>query len=278
MSEPAEFSATIEGFNRLLSDNLGPELQRQEIAIEVFLSEARQVRERLHAAMERVGAELTAPFDAAYENLNQVEALLDSLVIPALEPATSPTAALFQTESGKASKGVNDVRQSFGGIQQALSEAQKSSKDATAEAERGVGELVRQLEIAWQALDQAVQVMVSLLNEAGERIGTAETRLGDSLGVLQQLVEQHLDALQSHADESMQQADAGIAKMSNDASRAMDDFCGNAEEILDSLTATAEKVSELFDGEASELLDKVQDLQQVIEQIRPLLEVVKQWT
>lgn len=278
MSEPAEISATIEGFNRLLSDNLGPELQRQEMAIEEFLREARQVRERLHATMEHVDAELTAPFDVADENLNQIEALLDSLVIPALEQATSPTAALFQTESGKASKGVNDVRHNFGEIQQALSQAHKSSKDATAEAERGIGEIVRQLEITWRALDQAVQVAVSLLNEAGERIGTEETRLGDSLGVLQQLVEQRLDVLQSHANESMQHADAGITKMSHDASRAIDDFCGSAGEVLDSLSATAEKVSELFDGEASELLDKVQDLQQVIEQIRPLLEAVKQWT
>lgn len=278
MSEPAVLSATIDGLNRMLSDTLGPELQRQEAAIEAFLSEAREVRERLHAAVDRTEAELTAPFDAADDGLQQVEALLDSIVVPALEAATSPTSELVQGECAKAEASLGDARQRFVGIHEALAEGRAASEAALSEAERVVAELAQQMVTACQALEQAVKVAIERLDGEGERVDTAVASVEAALGELQELFEQLIEALHSRADDSIQQSDDAVGRMHDDTRRTLDELVGNARDVLEALSAAAKKISEMFDGDVGELLDKVQGLLKIIEQIRPLLEVVEQWT
>ena len=278
MTEPAALSATIDGLNRLLSDTLSPELQRQEVAIEAFLSQAREARDRLHAAVEHTEAELTAPFDAAADGLQQVEALLDSLVVAALEPAISPTAELFQGECAKAEASLGDARQQFTDIHNALADARAASETAATDAERGVAELIQQMGTACQALEEAVQLAIGRLDGVGEHVDTAVASVESALGELQALVEQRIEALQSRADDSIQQSDAAVGGMHEDTRRQLDELVGNARGILESLAEAAEKISDLFGGDVGELLDKVDELLEIIEQIRPLLEIVKQWT
>jgi uncharacterized phage infection (PIP) family protein YhgE len=278
MSEPPALSASIDGLNRMLSDTLGPELQRQEAAIEEFLRYAQQARERLHATIERTEEELTAPFDAADEGLRQIEGLLDGLVVPALEQATSPTAELFLGESAKASASVEDARHHFESIHTALADAQQASESATSKAERGVAELNQQVEASCRKLQETVQMVSGRLDSTKELVETGVSSIEGGLDELRKLVEQRLEALQSLVNESMQQSDVAVAQMHEDTRRALDDLCGNAKEILESLSAAAQKISELFDGEVDEILDKVEYLLKVIEQIRPLLEIVEQWT
>lgn len=278
MSEPAALSATIDGLNRLLSDTLNPELERQEVALEAFLAHARQAREKLRAAVDHAEAELTPPLHAAEDGLQRIEDVLDATVVSAREPATTPIAELFLAEAGKSQTGVDHTRQQFEGILAALGDAYSASKTATAEGARGIEELTRLVAEACGSLEEAVQLTVERLDGARERIDEAVASIEEGLGELQQLIGQRLDDLQSRADATMLENDETITRVHEDTRKALEDLCAGAGEILNALAEAGRKISELFDGEAGKILDKVQELLKIIEQIRPLLEVVKQWT
>jgi chromosome segregation ATPase len=277
MSEAPDVAATIDGLNRLLSDRLAPELARQEAAIEHFLDEARQARERVHAVVAQAETELTAPFDAADQVMDEFEALLD-LLGTALDPAETANTALFDSEIGDVGSRLDDAKQRFLAVEQVLCEGRGNSEAAATTADGEIEQLIGAIEAACDQLAQAAEQAGEHLDGARDRIDRAVTTLDTALGEMQEAVNKGLEALEKHVDDEAKYVAATVTDMLDTAREAIGDFCGTSDEVLGDLSGAADKLSELFGGEAKEILDKVKELLAVIEKIRPLLEAVEQWT
>lgn len=277
MSEAPDVAATIDGLNRLLSDSLAPELARQEAAIEHFLDEARRARERIHVVLVQVEIELTTQFDTADQALDEFDGLIDQLVT-ALEPAETANTALFESEIGDAGGRLEDAKQRFLAVEQALGEGRGTSETAATLADVEVERLIGAIEAACDQLAQGAEQASDRLDNARSQIEHAVITLDTALGEMQEAVARGLDALEKNIDDETKEVVGTVTDMLDSAREAISDFCGNSDEVLGDLSGAADKLSELFGGEAKEILDKVKELLKVIEQIRPLLEAVEQWT
>lgn len=277
MSEDLDLSATIDGLNRLLSDSLAPELQRQETALERLLEEARQAREHIRGMIEQAEVEVTSPFDAADTGLDQIDGLFDDLG-SSLDQVEAAHVSLFQAEIGKAIDRVDETTSQFETIENALNDARGVSEAAMTAAEGQLNQLLGTIEAACRAFANGASEASERLHGASERIEQSVSATDAALQELQTLVDSSLDELQTKVGDEIEEVGSTVNEMLETARQAIGEFCEASDNVLGDLSHTADQLSELFDGKANEILDKVQDLLEVIEKIRPLLEAVEQWT
>lgn len=277
MNEAIDVAATIDGLNRLLSDSLAPELQRQEVAIGQFLDEARQARLRIHSVLEKTESELTAQFDTADHALEEFDSVLDQLAT-ALEPLEIANADLFEKEIGDAGGQLDEAKRRFLAVEQALGEGREESEAAASTADVEVKQLIGMIEAACDQLSQGAEQAGERLDGARGQIEQAVTTLDIALGEMQEAVARGLEALEKNVDDETMEVAGSVTEMLDSAREAISDFCTTSSEVMGDLSAAADSLSMLFGTEAKGILDKVKELLKVIEQIRPLLEAVEQWT
>jgi hypothetical protein len=277
MSETFDASATIDSLNRLLSDSLAPELQRQEVAIGHFLDEARQARDRIHAVMVQAESELIAQFDTADGALQEFDSVLDQLAT-ALEPSEIANADLFEKEISDAGGRLEEAKQRFLAVEQTLGERREESEAAASTAHGEVEQLIGMIGAACDQLSQGAEQAGDRLDGARGQIEQAVTALDTALGEMQDAVARSLEALEKNVDDETKEITGTVTEMLDSARETISDFCATSSDVMGDLSAAADSLSMLFGTEAKGLLDKVKELLKVIEQIRPLLEAVEQWT
>lgn len=272
-----DLSATIDGLNRVLSESLAPELARQETAIERFLDEARQARERIHSVLVKTESEIAAQFDSADHALEEFDSVLDQLAT-ALEPSEIANADLFEKEISDAGGRLGEAKRRFLAVEQALGEGREESEAAASTAHGEVEQLIGMIEAACDQLSQGAEQAGDRLDGARGQIEQAVTALDAALGEMQDAVARSLEALEKNVDDETKEVAGTVTEMLDSAREAISDFCATSSEVMADLSAAADSLSTLFGTEAKAILDKVKELLKVIEQIRPLLEAVEQWT
>jgi hypothetical protein len=276
VTNSAVLAGSIQGLGQLLTEKLAPALVEQEEALTTYLERAQQARAHLRTQFDEAKARLGESLEFALNAIQTVPVAFDSTVAP-LSETTGDVLKQSSPKFVAVTDRIGEVHDGFESTKQVLDSSSTQNVSA-AEQLNGLtrqilADLAKQCELLRAAADQPQQTLTQ-----------ARSALESSTGALSQqwagFLEGHkseLSKLVASLAEKIKASQEQLDQHRNGVNQKAQSGLEQSQEQLVKLGGIASDIHTVFAGKSSHILSDVQGLLKLVDEIKPLIDLVKKF-